>query len=132
MIALDLCQAHYQILLIIYLKFTAKVADIIRKKTELVFNFMSLKNNKLHQKYKICQKRWLAPVSGLPKMFWNTYKFCNDDINKFNLLLRKGIYPYKYMDIWERFDKRALPNKEAFYSNLNIDITDVDYRHADK
>ena len=36
------------------------------------------------------------------------------------------------MDIWERFDKRALPNKEAFYSNLNIDITDVDYRHADK
>ena len=36
------------------------------------------------------------------------------------------------MDTWERFDKRVLPNKKAFYSNLNIDITDVDYRHADK
>ena len=36
------------------------------------------------------------------------------------------------MDTWERFDKRVLPNKKAFYSNLNIDITDVDCRHADK
>ena len=93
---------------------------------------MGLKNNKLHQKYKICKKGWLAPGSGFLKMFWDTYKFCNDDINKFILLLRKGIYPYKYMDTWERFDKRVLPNKKAFYSNLNIDITDVDYRHADK
>ena len=35
------------------------------------------------------------------------------------------------MDNWERFDETSLPNKEAFYSSLNIeDITDVDYRHA--
>ena len=34
------------------------------------------------------------------------------------------------MDSWQRFDE-TLPNKEAFYSNLNIeDITDVDYRHS--
>ena len=37
------------------------------------------------------------------------------------------------MDSWERFDETALPDKEAFYSNLNIeDITGVDYEHADK
>ena len=37
------------------------------------------------------------------------------DINKFTLLLRKGFYPYEYMDSWERFDEELLPNKEAFY-----------------
>ena len=35
------------------------------------------------------------------------------------------------MDNWQRFDKTSLPNKEAFYSNLNMDdITDVDYMHG--
>ena len=32
------------------------------------------------------------------------------------------------MDNWKRFDETSLPDKEAFYSNLNTeDITDVDY-----
>ena len=30
--------------------------------------------------------------------FSSTYEFCNEDINKFILLLRKCIYPYEYMD----------------------------------
>ena len=65
--------------------------------------------------------------------FANTYEFCNKDIDKFILLLRKSIYPYEYMDNWERFEETALPDKEAFYSNLNIeDITDIDYSHANK
>ena len=35
------------------------------------------------------------------------------------------------MDSWQRFDETLLPDKEAFYSNLNMeDITDVDYRHG--
>ena len=35
------------------------------------------------------------------------------------------------MDSWQRFDETSLPEKEAFYSNLNMeDITDVDYRHG--
>ena len=37
------------------------------------------------------------------------------------------------MDNWERSDETLLPNREAFYSNLNIeDITDTDYTHANK
>ena len=37
------------------------------------------------------------------------------------------------MDNWERFNEILLPNKEVFYSNLNMeDITDTDYRHANK
>ena len=47
------------------------------------------------------------------------------------MLLRKGIYPYEYIDSWERFDETSLPDKEAFYSSLNMEgITSVDYRHA--
>ena len=65
------------------------------------------------------------------KRFANIYEFCNGDINKFILLLRKGVYPYEYIDSWERFDEKSLPDKETFYSSLNMeDITDVDHRHA--
>ena len=63
--------------------------------------------------------------------FANTYEFCDKDINRFILLLRKGVYPYEYIDRWERFDETSLPDKEAFYSILNMeDITSDDYRHA--
>ena len=67
----------------------------------------------------------------LIKRFANIYEFCNGDINKFILLLRKGVYPYEHMDSWERFNETSLPDKEASYSNLNMeDIADVDHRHA--
>ena len=59
--------------------------------------------------------------------------FSNGDLNKFILLLRKGVYPYEYIDNWEKFDETLLPNNEAFYSNLNMeDISDADYWHANK
>ena len=35
------------------------------------------------------------------------------------------------MDVWEKFNKTSLPEKEDFYSHLNMeDITDVDYAHV--
>ena len=47
------------------------------------------------------------------------------------MLLRKGVYPYEYMDEWEKFDETKLPQKEEFYSNLNMEhITDADHIHA--
>ena len=46
-------------------------------------------------------------------------------------MLRKGVYSYEYMDNWERFNKTSLPNKESFYSNLNMEnIEDIHYRHG--
>ena len=67
----------------------------------------------------------------LIKKFKNTYSFCNSDLNKSILLLRKAVYPYEYMDNWERFNETLLPSKESFYSNLNMeDIDDIDYRHG--
>ena len=67
----------------------------------------------------------------LIKRFASTYEFCNKDLNKFILLLRKGVYPFEYMGNWERFNETSLPNKESFYSNLNMEnIDDIDYRHG--
>ena len=35
------------------------------------------------------------------------------------------------MDAWEKFNQTTLPEKEEFYSNLNMgDITDADFIHA--
>ena len=60
-----------------------------------------------------------------------TYKFSNHNNNKFILLLQKGVYPYEYMDDWEKFKEILLPKKEYFYSYLNMeDTTDADYMHV--
>ena len=69
----------------------------------------------------------------LKKRFKNTFKFSDNNISKFILLLRKVAYPYEYMlDDWGKFNETTLPEKEKFYSNLNMeDITDADYMHAE-
>ena len=56
----------------------------------------------------------------------NTYKFSNHDNNKFIRLLQKCVYSYEYMDGGEKFCETLLPEKEDFYSHLNMeDITDA-------
>ena len=79
-----------------------------------------------------CKKNYEKDLNKeLIKRFANIYEFCNGDINKFILLLRKGVYPYEYMDSWEGFDETSLPDRKAFYSGLYMEnITDADYRHA--
>ena len=69
----------------------------------------------------------------LSETFPSTYEFCNKDLNNISLLLRKGVYPYEYMDSEENFNETELPDKESFYSELNKEgITDEDYVHAQK
>ena len=93
--------------------------------------FKGLKNNNISCNCKDCRKKQLKPINRLIEKFPNTYKFCNNNINKFIFLLKKEVCPYEYMDIWERFNK--LQNKKAFYSNLYLeDIIDEDYIHAQK
>ena len=41
----------------------------------------------------------------LKKRVKNTFKFSNNNINKFILLLRKGVYPYEQKDEWEKFNE---------------------------
>ena len=83
-------------------------------------------DSELKNKCKKCKKELIKKFPGI-------YQFCNDNLNKFVLLLRKGVYPYEYMDSWEKFNETALPPKKYFYSNLYLeDISDEDYKHAQK
>ena len=71
--------------------------------------------------------------ASLIEKFPNTCQLYNNDLNKFNLLLRKGVYPYECMDSWKRFKEESLPDKESFYSKLNNEhITVEDFAHAQK
>ena len=48
-------------------------------------------------------------------------------------MIRKGVYPYDYMDCFEKLNDTKLPAKKEFYSKLyNEDISDKDYKHAKK
>ena len=49
--------------------------------------------------------------AALIEKFSNTNQLCNKDLNKFALLLRKGVYPCEYMDSWKRFKEESLPDK---------------------
>ena len=48
-----------------------------------------------------------------------------------DLLLRKGVYPYDYMDSAARFDELALPPRAAFFNRLSgSECSEADYQHA--
>ena len=49
----------------------------------------------------------------------------------FFLLLKESVYSSEYIDKLGRFSEISMPEKEGFYSNLNMeDVVDVDYMQA--
>ena len=68
-------------------------------------------------------------VSNIPK---EALKYTSEEFEgkELDLMVRKGVYPYDYMDSFEKF-KKKLPSKEEFYNILNNEnISDEDYKHA--
>ena len=60
--------------------------------------------------------------------FW---MFENYNFRQRELLIRKGIYPYEYMDSWDKFKETSLLPAKHFYSNLNLSgVSDEDYQHV--
>ncbi|KYN11071.1 hypothetical protein ALC57_16789 [Trachymyrmex cornetzi] len=50
---------------------------------------------------------------------------------EFELLTRKGIFPYEYIDCVDKLNERCLPPRESFYSSLTGDtVSESDYAHA--
>ena len=63
----------------------------------------------------------------------DAFKYTQQEFIKeqFNLMKQKGIYPYDYMDSFNKFNDTQLPNKKDFYSILNNEhITHEQYNHA--
>ena len=104
------------------IKYKIRISDSCRfmldSLSNLVDNLPELKINKIDNDVLI-------------KRFYNTYQLCDNDINNFNLLLRKGIYHYEYMNSWKRFSETELLSKDKIYGTLNLeDISDDDYAQA--
>ena len=71
-------------------------------------------------------------VSNLPK---DDLKYTSQAFKgkRLNLMSQKGVYPYDFMDSYEKFNQTELPTKDQFYSLINDQhITDDEYDHAKK
>ena len=80
------------------------------------FNSIECRSCAENNRCKECEKI----IEVLIKKFSSIYQFFNNDLNKFILLLRKGVYPYEDMKSWKKFDEITLPPKEDFYSELKV------------
>ena len=94
-------------------------------------NITSRCNNMLHlwknifKKFHKCLGKFILRQRLFKKAWWrikkrfkDIFKFPNNDINKFILLLRKRVYPYEYIAEQEKFNETSVAEKEKFYSNL--------------
>ena len=131
----DLWIHHYQILQITLSEIDKKDCKSCKERKSITSQcaFNKLENNRLIYKCKKCDDISYKPIDALKETFLNTYQLCNKHNNKFILLLRKGIYPYEYMDRWGRYNETILLPKKEFYNNLNLDdINEKDFIHAQK
>ena len=76
---------------------------------------MKTKDEKLIFRCFTCKKNYEKDFNKeLIKRFANTYNFCDNDLNKLILLLRKGVYPYEYMMIGKDLMKNHYLIKSLF------------------
>ena len=69
-------------------------------------------------------------ASSLRKLHYSKQEFKN---NKIDLMKKKGVYPYNFMDCVDKFKEQQLPSKNDFYSLLTGDgISEEQYQHAQK
>ena len=104
------------------------------KDCDCLLEYESVKDNLIKHKWLSCNKNCSNKIDEkLKKTNYSKTQLSfliMVSIN-FLLLLRKGAYLYEYMNEWEKFNEKTLPEKEELYSNFSMkDITDADYMHA--
>ncbi|KAK4871823.1 hypothetical protein RN001_015947 [Aquatica leii] len=67
-----------------------------------------------------------------PDQFVHVRKYFSD-VNKFNLIRQKGVFPYSYIDSYARLKETRLPSYNEFYDQLrDSNISENDYTRANE
>ena len=86
------------------------IHEIEYKDWDCFLEHESVKDKLIRYKCLYCNKDYSNNVDeNLKKRCNNTFRFSDNDINKFILLLRKGVYADEYIDEWEKFNETSLP-----------------------
>ena len=92
-------------------------------------------------------EKYMAFMLGNHLMFMDSFQFMSSSLDKLvsnlpkddliytskmlDLMSQKGVYPYDYMDSFEKFNEKELLTKDQFHSIPNDQhITDDEYNHA--
>ncbi|XP_067208470.1 uncharacterized protein, partial [Linepithema humile] len=110
-----------------YISFTKNVKDTMDQKSKLCiklrfidsFKFLSTSLDKL------------ASYLTIDKLKITRSEFNHLSAEHFNLLTRKGVFPYEYVDSVDKLRDTSLPSRESFYSSLTGEtVSESDYAHA--
>ncbi|KAE9521636.1 hypothetical protein AGLY_017932 [Aphis glycines] len=101
-----------------YISFSKAIAPKFNIKFVDTYRFMAEKLSKLAKNLSEDKSRFRETI----KIF---------SIEVLDLVTRKGVFPYEYVDSWSKLNDSFLPSKLKFYSTLTDEnITDDDYIHA--
>ena len=106
--------------------------DVIASNTEKYITFTIGKHLKFIDSYQFMASPLANLAKNLPdeKYIYTSEAFSGE---RFDLMKAKGVYPYDYMDSFQKFSQTQLPNREDFYSLLSDeDISEEEYAHAQK
>ncbi|XP_067209958.1 uncharacterized protein [Linepithema humile] len=110
-----------------YISFTKNVKDTMDQKSKLCiklrfidsFKFLSTSLDKL------------ASYLTEDELKITRSEFNHLSAEHFNLLTRKGVFPYEYVDSVDKLRDTSLPSRESFYSSLTGEtVSESDYAHA--
>ena len=104
---------------------------------ESYLDYMKTKNEKLILKCFNCKQNYEKDFNKeLMKRFTRMYEFCNGNLNKFILLLRKGVYPYEYMDnlgeyhdLYVKSNTLLLADVYENFRNMCLKVYELDPAH---
>ena len=106
--------------------------DVIASNAEKYITFKIGKHLKFIDSYQFMASHLATLAKNLPaeKYVYTSEAFSGE---KLGLMKEKGVYPYDYMDSFQKFAETQLPKREDFYSLLtNEDISEGEYEHAQK
>ena len=100
---------------------TCETSRIEYKYCNCFLEYTNFKDNLIEHKCFYCNKNYQQKFDKkLKEGLLNTYKFSNHNNNNFILLLQRGVYPYEYMEHWEKIQWNIIIWKRRFWQPLKF------------